>query len=231
VSTLSHQERVALVEREGSELPLTQQAELLAISRSSLYSQPRQPSAISDRVQNQGFINVGLDHETAACAVESIRRWWRRSGKALSPDHQERLITADGGSSNGTRNRRWKKKRQELANEEHLTITVTQYPPATSTWNTIEHRLFSFLSLTWRAKPLTSLERVLELISQTTTKEGFAVMAVKESQTDPTGLTVSDDELAALNLSRDSFHGEWNSTIKPQEGRSSSLWKSPKDPR
>jgi len=175
------------------------------------------PYGIYDLVHNQGFVNVGIDHDTAEFAVESIRRWWQRSGKALYPDHHELLITADGGGSNGIRNRLWKKKLQEFANEEHLTITVAHYPPATSKWNKIEHRLFSFISLNWRAKPLTSLEVVLELISHTTTKEGLAIRAVKDSNTYPTGLKVSDDELAALNLSRESFHGEWNYTIKPLE--------------
>ncbi len=174
------------------------------------------PYGIYDLIQKSGFVNVGIDHDTAEFAVESIRRWWLSLGKALYPDKKEVLITADGGGSNGTRNRLWKKKLQDLANEEQLAITVVHYPPATSKWNKIEHRLFSFISINWRAKPLTSLEVVLELISHTTTKTGLAVIAVKDSNTYPTGLKVSDDELAALNLSRESFHGEWNYTIKPQ---------------
>jgi len=174
------------------------------------------PYGIYDLIQKSGFVNVGIDHDTAEFAVESIRRWWLSLGKALYPDTKEVLITADGGGSNGTRNRLWKKKLQDLANEEQLAITVVHYPPATSKWNKIEHRLFSFISINWRAKPLTSLEVVLELISHTTTKTGLAVIAVKDSNTYPTGLKVSDDELAALNLSRESFHGEWNYTIKPQ---------------
>ncbi len=160
--------------------------------------------------------DVGIDHDTAAFAVESIRRWWQQSGKALYPEKRTLLITADGGGSNGVRNRLWKKKLQELANEEQIAITVAHYPPATSKWNKIEHRLFSFISINWRAKPLTSLEVVLELISHTTTTEGLTVTAVKDSQTYPTGLKVTDEELAALNLFSDAFHGEWNYTIKPQ---------------
>jgi len=175
------------------------------------------PYGIYDLVHKSGFVNVGIDHETAEFAVESIRRWWHTCGKALYPDHKELLITADGGGSNGVKNRLWKKKLQELANEEQLTITVAHYPPATSKWNKIEHRLFSFISINWRAKPLTSLEIVLELISHTTTKEGLVVTALKDSNTYPTGIKVSDNELAALNLSRDSFHGEWNYTIRPQD--------------
>jgi transposase len=174
------------------------------------------PYGIYDLIHNKGFVNVGIDHETAEFAVESIRRWWHSSGKALYPGKKELLITADGGGSNGARNRLWKKKLQELANEEQLTITVAHYPPATSKWNKIEHRLFSFISINWRATPLTSLEVVLELLSHTTTKEGLAVTAVKDSNVYPTGIKVSDEELAALNLSRHSFHGEWNYTIKPQ---------------
>lgn len=159
-------------------------------------------------------MNVGIDHETAEFAVESIRRWWHDVGTSLYPEKRELLITADGGGSNGAKNRLWKKKLQDLANEEQLTITVTHYPPATSKWNTIEHRLFSFISINWRAKPLTSLEVVLELISHTT-KEGLAVIARKDSNTYPTGIKISDEELAALNPARDPFHGEWNYTIKP----------------
>ena len=167
-------------------------------------------------MQNRGFVNVGIDQETAAFAVESIRRWWHEVGKALYPGQHEVLITADGGGSNGVKNRLWKKHLQDLANEEHLTITVAHYPPATSKWNKIEHRLFSFISINWRATPLTSLEVVLELISHTTTQEGLVVTARKDSQTYPTGRKVSDAELAALNLVTDTFHGDWNSTIKPQ---------------
>ncbi len=175
------------------------------------------PYGVYDLVHKRGFVNVGMDHDTAEFAVESIRRWWHSIGKALYPGKQEVLITADGGGSNGARNRLWKKKLQELANEEHLTITVAHYPPATSKWNKIEHRLFSFISIKRLAKPLTSLEVVLELISHTTTSEGLTVTALKDSNTYPTGIKVSDDELAALHLCRASFHGEWNYTIKPQD--------------
>ena len=173
------------------------------------------PYGIYDLVQNQGFVNVGIDHETAQFAVESIRRWWKHYGKRLYPEAHDLLITADGGGSNGVRNKLWKKALQTLANEEQLSITVAHYPPATSKWNKIEHRLFSFISINWRAKPLTSLEVVLELLSHTTTKEGLTVTAIKDSNVYPTGIKVSDEELAALNLSRASFHGEWNYTIKP----------------
>lgn len=174
------------------------------------------PYGVYDLLANQGFVNVGIDHDTAEFAVESIRRWWRQWGRALYPDKKALLITADGGGSNGVRNRLWKKKLQELANDEQLAISVVHYPPATSKWNKIEHRLFSFISINWRAKPLTCMEVVLELISHTTTKEGLAVVAMKDSHLYPTGTKVSDDELAALHLLRDEFHGEWNYTILPQ---------------
>jgi Rhodopirellula transposase DDE domain len=161
-------------------------------------------------------VNVGIDHETAEFAVESIRRWWKRCGQRLYPAAHELLITADGGGSNGVRNKLWKKALQTLANEEQLTITVAHYPPATSKWNKIEHRLFSFISINWRATPLTSLESVIELISHTTTQERL------QSQPSRTARRIrrvspTDAELKALNIVRDAFHGEWNYTIKPQD--------------
>ena len=174
------------------------------------------PYGIYDLVHKTGFVNVGIDHETAEFAVESIRRWWHSTGKKLYPESKELLITADGGGSNGSKNKLWKKKLQEFANEEHLTITVAHYPPATSKWNKIEHQLFSFISINWRAKPLTSLEVVLDFISATTTDEGLTVSAVKDSHSYPTGIQVSDEEMAALNLVRDPFHPDWNYAIKPQ---------------
>src|SRR5260370_6039598 len=175
------------------------------------------PYGIYDLVHNQGFVNVGIDHETAEFAVESIRRWWKCCGKGLYPQAHELLITADGGFSNGVRDKLWKKALPTLANEEKLTITVAHYPPPTSEWNKIEHRLFSFISINWRAKPLTSLETVIELISHTTTQQGLHVTAIKDSQTYPTGLTVSDAEPKALSIVRDDFHGEWIYSSPPQD--------------
>src|SRR5436305_4009958 len=174
------------------------------------------PYGIYDLVHKTEFVNVGIDHETAEFAVESIRRWWQQIGKSLYPHKKELLITSDGGSSNGARNNLWKKKLQEFANEEQLTITVTHYPPGTSKWNKIEHQLFSFISINWRATPLVSLEIVLHLISSTTNDKGLTVTAVKDSNTYPTGIHVTKKEVISLNLIRDSFHGDWNYTIKPQ---------------
>lgn len=174
------------------------------------------PYGIYDLVHNSGFVNVGIDHETAEFAVESIRRWWHRVGNDLYADSHELLIIADGGGSNGSRNRLWKRQLQHLASETGLSISVCHLPPATSKWNKVEHRLFSYISINWRGKPLTSLETIIELISHTTTEEGLTVTAIKDTHSYPTGIKVSDDEMAALHLIRDSFHGEWNYTIQPE---------------
>jgi Rhodopirellula transposase DDE domain len=159
---------------------------------------------------------LGLDHETAEFAVESIRRWWRSIGSDLYPTSQELLIVADGGGSNGVRNRLWKMQLQQFATETGLSITVCHLPPATSKWNKIEHRLFSYISINWRGKPLTSFETVIELISHTTTRQGLTVTAVKDTHSYPTGIKVSDEDLASLNIMREPFHGDWNYTIQPQ---------------
>jgi transposase len=174
------------------------------------------PYGIYDLVHNSGFVNVGIDHETAEFAVESIRRWWKSVGSKLYPRSRELLIVADGGGSNGARNRLWKQQVQHLVNEIGLAITVCHLPPATSKWNKIEHRLFSYISINWRGKPLTSLETIIELISHTTTEEGLTVTAVKDTNSYPTGLKVSDEDMAALNLTSNPFHGDWNYTIQPQ---------------
>ena len=174
------------------------------------------PYGIYDLVHNSGFVNVGIDHETAEFAVESIRRWWKSVGSNLYPSSRELLLVADGGGSNGARSRLWKQQVQHLANETGLAITVCHLPRATSKWNKIEHRLFSYISINWRGKPLTSLETIIELISHTTTEEGLTVMAVKDTNSYPTGLKVSNEDMAALNLTSHPFHGDWNYTIQPQ---------------
>ena len=175
------------------------------------------PYGMYDLVHNTGFVNVGIDHETAEFAVESIRRWWQSVGKELYPTSKELLIIADGGGSNGARNRLWKMQLQQFATQTGLTVTVCHLPPATSKWNKIEHRLFSYISINWRGKPFTSFETVIELISHTTTKQGLTVAAVKDSNSYPTGIKVSDEDLATLNIIREPFHGDWNYTIRPQE--------------
>lgn len=175
------------------------------------------PYGVYDTIRNTGFINVGIDHDTASFAVESIRRWWNTVGKHLYPNKKELLITSDGGGSNGVRNRLWKKELQGLSNATGLSLTVNHLPPATSKWNKIEHRLFSFISLNWRAKPLISLETIIELLSQTKTDAGLSVTAVVDKNKYPTGVKVSDEEMKKLNIIRNAFHGDWNYTIQPQQ--------------
>lgn len=176
------------------------------------------PYGVYDILKNTGFVNVGVDHDTAAFAVESIRRWWKNTGAKLYQNKRELLITSDGGGSNGVRNRLWKRELQTFSNETGLFITMAHLPPATSKWNKIEHRLFSFISINWRAKPLTSLETIIELLSNTTTKEGLLVTAVVDQNVYPIGIKVRDEEMENLNITRNTFHGDWNYTIKPQEG-------------
>lgn len=174
------------------------------------------PYGIYDVLHKKGFVNVGIDHDTAAFAVESIRRWWKDDGKASYPTASGILITADGGGSNGVRNRLFKKELQLLVNEIQIPITLCHFPRAMSKWNVIEHQLFSFISINWRAKPLTSLAVILELISHTTTKSGLKVTAVADTNKYQTGIKVSKKEFESLNIQRDDFHGEWNYTISPQ---------------
>ena len=171
------------------------------------------PYGIYDRLTNTGFVNVGTSADTSAFAVESIRRWWKEHGRKLYPNAKRLLITCDGGGSNGSRNRLWKKELQELVDEIGIPITIRHYPPATSKWNAIEHKLFSYISINWRAKPLTSLEIIIRLISSTTTTAGLTVTAVADTNIYEKGIKISDKELAALNVRQEDFHGEWNYTI------------------
>jgi len=179
------------------------------------------PYGVYDIIRNAGFVNVGTSADTAAFSVESIRRWWKDYGQALYPGKTDLLITCDGGGSNSSHSRLWKRALQQLANETGLSLTIRHYPPATSKWNKVEHRLFSHISLHWRAKQLTSLEVILDLISTTTTKTGLSVTAMPDFTVYEKGLKVSDEILASLNIERQDFHGEWNYTIKPQQGSQS----------
>ena len=174
------------------------------------------PYGIYDVLHKRGFVNVGIDHDTASFAVESIRRWWKDEGKAIYRNATGILITADGGGSNGVRNRLFKKELQSFVNEIRIPITLCHFPRAMSKWNVIEHQLFSFISINWRAKPLTSLAVILELISHTTTKSGLTVTAMADTNKYQTGIKVSKKEFEELNIQRDAFHGEWNYTIAPQ---------------
>jgi len=161
-------------------------------------------------------MRVGVDHDTAAFAVKTIRRWWRKMGKPVYPRATSLLITADGGGSNGSRVRLWKWELQKLADDTGLTITVCHFPPGTSKWNKIEHRLFSFISANWRGRPLTSLVTIVNLIGATTTSTGLRVRAEIDKGRYPTGRKLSKKEMAALALERHAFHGEWNYTIRPR---------------
>ena len=174
------------------------------------------PYGVYDVTHNLGWVNVGIDHDTATFAVESIRRWWRLMGQPLYPAAHQLLITADGGGSNGSRLRLWKVELQKLADETGLEIAVCHLPPGTSKWNKIEHRLFSYISQNWRGKPLISHEVIVNLIAATTTNPGLKVRCQLDTQSYPTGTVVSDDELAQVNLQPDDFHGEWNYAISPR---------------
>ena len=174
------------------------------------------PYGISDLAKDQGWVQVGIDHDTAAFAVNSIRSWWRNLGRRRYPDATALQITADCGGSNGNRTRLWKVELQKLADETGLEIQVCHLPPGTSKWNKIEHRLFSFISQNWRGKPLVSLEVIINLIAQTTTRTGLEVYAQLDERPYPAKVKVSDAELAAVQLEGHTFHPEWNYNIKPR---------------
>jgi|SRR5690348_16366723 transposase len=173
------------------------------------------PYGVYDLAHNAGWVNVGIDHDTAAFAVESIRRWWQGAGKRRYPQAERVLITADGGGSNGSRVRLWKWELQRLADETGLSIRVCHFPPGTSKWNKVEHRLFAFISQNWRGKPLASYAVILSLIAATTTTTGLTVESALDTQSYPAGIKVTDEEMATIQLEREAFHGEWNYTISP----------------
>ena len=176
------------------------------------------PYGVYDIAQNEAWVSVGVDHDTAAFAVESIRRWWWSMGYALYPQATRLLITADAGGSNGYRLRLWKIELQKLADETRLEIAVCHFPPGTSKWNKIEHRLFSAITQNWRGKPLVSHEVVVNLIGATTTKTGLRVRSELDTNQYPAGRTVSDDELSTIQLRPDAFHGDWNYSLLPRLG-------------
>lgn len=175
------------------------------------------PYGVYDIKNNLGWVTVGTDHDTASFAVSTIRRWWFGMGKDLYPGARELLITADGGGSNGSRVRLWKLELQKLANELGIPVRVSHFPPGTSKWNKIEHRLFSYISMNWRGKPLISHETIVNLIAATTTKKGLKVKAELDSGHYPKGIKVTDEELETVRIFRDDFHGEWNYSILPNE--------------
>jgi hypothetical protein len=173
------------------------------------------PYGIYDLGRNTGFVNVGTDHDTGAFAVASIRGWWRSEGGSLYTRARELLIMADGGGSNGARLRLWKLELQKFADETGLSISVCHFPPGTSKWNKVEHRLFSFISSNWRGEPLRDYETIVNLISHTTTAKGLQVTCRLDRRKYPTGRKVTDEEIEQVNLKRHKFHGEWNYTIYP----------------
>ena len=176
------------------------------------------PYGIYDMAANTGWVNVGTDGDTAAFAVESIRRWWQAAGQPGYPDATRLLITADAGGSNGYRTRAWKAGLAALAAETGLDITVCHFPPGTSKWNRIEHRLFSHITMNWRGRPLTSHEVIVQTIAATTTRTGLRVRAELDTGSYPTGVRISDQQMAALAITRHDFHGDWNYCLHPRAG-------------
>ena len=175
------------------------------------------PYGIYDQGRNTGFVNIGTDHDTATFAVASIRGWWRDEGQRLYPAATQLLITADGGGSNGYRLRLWKSELQRLADQITLPIRVCHFPPGTSKWNKVEHRLFSFISSNWRGEPLRDYETIVRLIAGTTTATGLTVTCRLDHRKYPPGQKISDGEMAAINITPLRFHGEWNYTIHPRQ--------------
>jgi hypothetical protein len=173
------------------------------------------PYGVYDIAANDGWVNVGIDADTAAFAVESIRRWWQRLGRPRYPNAKRLVITADCGGSNGNRVRLWKRELQRFANETGLAITVTHLPPGTSKWNKIEHRLFARISQNWRGKPLVSHQVIIQLIGGTTTGTGLTIACDIDANSYPKGIKIPDVEMRALNIQQHTFHGEWNYTISP----------------
>jgi hypothetical protein len=174
------------------------------------------PYGIYDLTANAGWVSVGIDHDTSQFATETLRRWWENMGRLVYAQATELLVTADGGGSNGSRTRLWKVTLQTLANQIGLRISVCHFPPGTSKWNKIEHRMFCHITENWRGKPLISRAVVVNLIGSTKTKTGLRIQAELDTNTYPTGIKVTDEELAAVKIKRHSFHGEWNYTISPQ---------------
>ena len=173
------------------------------------------PYGIYDLGRNAGFVNVGTDHDTGAFAVASIRGWWRFEGRDLYPAADTLFITADGGGSNGSRLRLWKLELQAFANESGLALSICHFPPGTSKWNKIEHRLFSFISSNWRGEPLRDYQTIVNLIAKTTTAKGLRVTCRLDRRKYPTGRKISDEEMKRVNLKRNTFHGDWNYIVKP----------------
>ena len=175
------------------------------------------PAGVYDLSYNEGWVSVGIDHNTAPFVTETIRRWWCEMGRPLYPKADSLLVTVDAGGSNGYRNRLWKVALQQLADTIGLRLTICHFPPGTSKWNKIEHRMFCHITKNWRGKPLRSRAVVVNLIGNTTTKAGLHIEAELDPNTYEIGIEVSDEELAAVRMKKDKFHGEWNYTISPKQ--------------
>ena len=173
------------------------------------------PDGVYDLSKNKGWVSVGISSDTAQFAVNSIRSWWLEMGQQSYPQATTLYLNADGGGSNGSRNRLWKIELQKLANEIKKEIHVSHFPPGTSKWNKIEHRMFCFISQNWRGKPLIDRATVVSLIGNTKTKKGLEIKAKLDENTYKTGIKISEEQMKQLNLDKDIFHGEWNYTIKP----------------
>jgi len=177
------------------------------------------PYGVYDLTWNNGWVSVGIDHDTAAFAVATIRQWWRKMGRPAYSKASHLLITADSGGSNGARNRLWKVELQKMANQTGLTITVCHFPPGTSKWNKIEHRMFSFITKNWRGKPLTDRATIVNLIGSTKTEEGLKIRCELDTNDYPKGIKVSDAQMEKVKLKKHEFHGDWNYTIYPSKSK------------
>ena len=177
------------------------------------------PYGVHEVTANEGWVSVGIDHDTAEFAVQSIRRWWLEMGRPLYPKARRLLITADCGGSNGYRVRLWRVQRQRLADELALTVQVCHFPPGTSKWNKIEHRMFCHITNNWRGRPLLSRQIVVNLIGSVSTAQGLRVRAEIDAKTYAAGIKVTDEELATVSIERDEFHGEWNYRIRTRQTR------------
>ncbi len=175
------------------------------------------PYGVYDLTRNNGWVSLGIDHDTASFAVATIRRWWRKMGRPAYAKASHLLITADSGGSNGSRTRLWKVELQKMSNQTGLTITVCHFPPGTSKWNKIEHRMFSFITTNWRGKPLTDRATIVSLIGSTTTKEGLTIRCELDVNAYPKGIKISDDQMEKVRLKKHTFHGDWNYTICPNK--------------
>jgi hypothetical protein len=173
------------------------------------------PYGVYDLHRNEGWVSVGIDHDTASFAVNAIRSWWRAMGGARYPEATTLLITADAGGSNGSRLRLWKWELQQFAKRTGLGIHVCHFPPGTSKWNKIEHRLFSHIAMNWRGKPLVSLTAIVSLIADTRTETGLRIRSEIDHRRYPDGVKVTDEQMARINLHPDKFHGDWNYVIRP----------------